>query len=116
LDLVDQAVLEGEQAEQEVAVGGERGHGSGLPGVGLGPWTLGPRRRRPLAGPRPASVGLSHGGSPHASPPRPIRTPARPADLGSGIGGVGAEAPCGGTVKTVPGGRIDLHSVLWTFP
>jgi hypothetical protein len=87
LTLVDQAVLEGEQSEEQVAISGDGGHGMSLPDLGRGRWAPGPRRRGQPAEPRPASVGLSHGGSPHAAPPRPVEPPERPTDFGSGIGG-----------------------------
>ena len=47
LALVDQAVLQGEQAEEEVAVGGDGGHGTGL------------RERRRGRGRRPPTSGAS---------------------------------------------------------
>ena len=50
LGLVDQAVLQGEQAEEQVAVGGDGGHGAILPGGRHGRWPFGPRRRGPAAG------------------------------------------------------------------
>src|SRR5262249_23351578 len=75
LILDDQAVLQGDEAEKQVTVGGNGGHGPGLPGVGCGSWSPGPRCREPPAGLRPATVGLSHGGAPHALP----------GDCGSGI-------------------------------
>jgi hypothetical protein len=49
LDLVDQAVLERQQAEEQVAIGGD---GTGLPGSWRGPCVVGPRRREPTAGAR----------------------------------------------------------------
>jgi hypothetical protein len=77
LDLVDQPVLEGERAKQEVAVGGDGGHGSGLPGGRHGRWACGPRRRGPAAETCAGSVGLSHARAAHAAPLRPIGPPAR---------------------------------------
>ena len=71
LDLVDQAVLQGEQAEEQVVVGGDGGHGAGLPGCRHGRWAFSPD----VGGLRPrgaGSVGLSHAGSAHAAPPRPL--------------------------------------------
>ena len=47
LGLVDQAVLQGEQAEEQVMVGGV--HGKGLPAVQPCWWMFVPRRRGPLA-------------------------------------------------------------------
>src|SRR5262249_44068824 len=44
----------------------------GLPGVGRGPWVPGPRRWGLPAGPRPASVGLSHDAAPLAASRRQI--------------------------------------------
>ena len=52
LGLVDQAVLEGEQTEEQVAVGGDGGHGAGLPEGRHGRWASGPRRRGPPVGAR----------------------------------------------------------------
>ena len=46
LALVDQAVLQGEQAEEQVAVGGDGGHGAGLP-----------EGRRTAVGARPPTPG-----------------------------------------------------------
>ena len=77
LDLVDQAVLQGEQAEEQVVVGGDGGHGAGLPGCRHGRWAFSPD----VGGLRPrgcGSVGLSHAGSAHAAPPRPLGTTRGP--------------------------------------
>src|SRR5262249_31490638 len=49
LALVDQAVLEGEQSEEQVAFGGGGGHGASLPGARHGRCTVGPWRRGPAA-------------------------------------------------------------------
>jgi hypothetical protein len=49
LALVDQAVLQCEQSEEEMAVGGDGGHGASLPGAGHGRCAVGPRRRGPAA-------------------------------------------------------------------
>ena len=50
LDLVDQAVLQGEQAEEQVAIGGEGGHGAGLRAGRRWRRAFGLRRREPAAG------------------------------------------------------------------
>ena len=75
LVLVDQAVLQGEQAEEQVAVGGDGGHGASLPGGRHGRCAVGPRRRGPRPG-RAGSAGLSHNGSAHSAPRRLIGPPA----------------------------------------
>ena len=64
LALVDQAVLQGEQAEEEVAVGGDGGHGAGLREGRRWRWASGPRRRGPAARPRAGSGRLSYDRSP----------------------------------------------------
>ena len=81
LALVDQPVLQREQAEEQVAVGDDGGHGTVLQNVGRRPWALDPRRWETLAGPRPASVGLSHDGPSQAAPPPPNGPLARPSGL-----------------------------------
>ncbi len=53
LALVDQADLEGEQAEEQVAVGSAGGHGAGLPEGRHGRWAFGPRRWGPPVGAPP---------------------------------------------------------------
>src|SRR5262249_52458862 len=72
LALVDQADLQGEQAEEQVAVGGDGGHGAGLPKGRHGRWASDGGASAQGSG----SVVLSHDGSAHAVPPRPIRPPA----------------------------------------
>ena len=57
---------EGEQSEEEMAVGGDGGHDLGLPKARRGPWAPGRRRRCPPPG-QDRSVGLSHGRSSYAS-------------------------------------------------
>ena len=52
LALVDQAVLQRQQAEEQVAVGGDGGHGAGLREGRRWRWAFGPRRRGPAAGTR----------------------------------------------------------------
>jgi hypothetical protein len=49
LDLVNQAVLQSEQAEEQVTFGVDGGHGAGLPEGRHGRWTSGPRHRGPAA-------------------------------------------------------------------
>jgi hypothetical protein len=82
LALVDQADLQRQQAEEEVAIGGDGGHGAVLPearrAVGVRPQTPGPPQGCT------GTVGLSHAGSAHAAPhgrsnlPR-VRRPRRSA-------------------------------------
>jgi hypothetical protein len=66
LDLVDEAVLGGEQAEEQVAIGDDGGHEAGLPGDRHRPRASSPDGGgdRPVRG-RP--VRSSHVGSPHAA-------------------------------------------------
>src|SRR5207302_964162 len=75
LVLVDQAVLQGKQAEEQVALSSDGSHGASLPEG---------RRERCIAWSAPdvgsqrpgraGSDGLSHEGSAQAAPPRPIRS------------------------------------------
>jgi hypothetical protein len=50
LGLVDQPVLQGEQSEQKVAVGGDGGHGASLPGLRYSSRASGPRPQGPSTG------------------------------------------------------------------
>ena len=71
LALVDQTVLQGQQREEQVAIGGEGGHGAGLRECRRTRWALDPHIGG-LGPRRGGSIGLSHGESFRAAPPRPI--------------------------------------------
>src|SRR5262249_55467615 len=71
LDLVDQAVLEGEQAEEQVAIGGDGGQGSGLRAGRRGGWAFVPRHGKPPSG-RAGSVSIIPCRITIAAPPRSI--------------------------------------------
>jgi hypothetical protein len=48
LALVNQPILEGKQSKEQVAVGGDGGHGKGFPRIGHGSQTSGPLWRTPV--------------------------------------------------------------------
>ena len=74
LALVDQAVLQGEQAEEQVAVGGDGGHGAGLPEGRHGRWAS-----------RPPTPGACGRGAPdrldYLMPDRPMQPRRGRSDL-----------------------------------
>src|SRR5690348_4078054 len=80
LRLVDQAVLQGQEPEEELAVGGDGCHEVSLPGGRRGRSADGPRRRWPPLR-YAASTELSHGRSEHAAPLERADSPRRRARI-----------------------------------
>src|SRR5262249_7652117 len=71
LDLVDQAVLQREQTEEQVTFGGDGGHGAGLQESRRWRWAFGLRRRGPAAGTRRIGSDyptMDHHSQPHLRP------------------------------------------------
>jgi hypothetical protein len=80
LRLLDQAGLQGQQAEKEMAVGSKGGHGASLPGAGHSRCAVAPG----TGGLRPwcaGSAGLSHDGSADAAPRLPNGSAGPPCDF-----------------------------------